>query len=94
MTRRDLRSEVRDAGGFYHWWNRWLVRFAGPPQVGPYETTPPPPVAQVCPVCGAPLAAHEIDRTGARTFMRCPAAPARAVASTEQGTAAPPEEPA
>lgn len=71
MTRSTLRTEVREAGGFYQWWNRKLVRLAGPAQVGPYET-PPPPVAQVCPVCNAPLAEHEIDRSGARTFMRCP----------------------
>lgn len=71
-----LRRRIRDAGGLYAWINTSLIRFAGPASVGPYEKTPPPTSAEraqrACPLCGAPMTAHEIDRTGPKPLMHCP----------------------
>ncbi|WP_353807792.1 hypothetical protein [Agromyces sp. SYSU T00194] len=72
-TRPPLRERVRAAGGWYWWFNRWLVRVAGPASVGPYETEPPPPSAErPCPLCGAAMSGHRIDRSGPRTMVHCP----------------------
>ena len=35
--RRPLRERVRDAGGWYAWFNTKLIRMAGPAAVGPYS---------------------------------------------------------
>lgn len=71
-----LRTRIREAGGLYRWFNKNLIRLAGPAAVGPYETAPPPTASQraerACPLCGMPMAAHEIDRTGPKTLMHCP----------------------
>ena len=56
--------------------NAKLIRMAGPAAVGPYETTPPPSVAEraerACPLCGAPMTAHTFDRSGPKPLMHCP----------------------
>jgi hypothetical protein len=56
--------------------NTNLIRFAGPASVGPYEKTPPPSAAEraerSCPLCGAPMSEHEIDRSGVKTLVHCP----------------------
>lgn len=74
--RAPLRDRIREAGGFYAWANTNLIRFAGPASVGPYEKTPPPTPAQraerACPLCGAPMTAHEIDRSGPKPLVHCP----------------------
>ncbi len=74
--RMPLRKRVRDAGGWYAWINAKLIRMAGPAAVGPYETTPPPSVAEraerACPLCGAPMTAHTFDRSGPKPLMHCP----------------------
>lgn len=71
-----LRTRIRAAGGLYSWINSNLIRFAGPASVGPYEKTPPPSAAEragrACPICGAPMTEHEIDRSGPRTIVHCP----------------------
>ncbi len=68
-----LRDRVRAAGGWYAWINATLIRAAGPAAVGPYDTTPPPSVAErACPLCGAPMSAHEFDRSGPKPLMHCP----------------------
>ncbi len=71
-----LRSRIREAGGLYAWINTNLIRFAGPASVGPYEKTPPPSAAEraerACPLCGAPMTQHEIDRSGPKPLMHCP----------------------
>ena len=58
------------------WWdklNRAIFPFMGPAQVGPYETEARPSmVAAPCPLCGAPMNTHEIDRSGPRTQLYCP----------------------
>ena len=58
------------------WWdklNRVIFPFMGPAQVGPYETEARPSlVAAACPLCGAPMNSHEIDRSGPRTQLYCP----------------------
>lgn len=71
-----LRQRARDAGGWYAFLNARLVRFAGPAAVGPYESTPPPTPAErserACPVCGAPMTDHTVDRSGPRPLLHCP----------------------
>ncbi|MPS75956.1 MAG: hypothetical protein E2584_04005 [Microbacterium sp.] len=75
-TRPPLRTRIREAGGLYTWVNTNLVRLAGPASVGPYEKTPPPSAAEraerACPLCGAPMTQHEIDRSGPKTLVHCP----------------------
>lgn len=74
--RATLRSRIREAGGLYAWVNTNLIRFAGPASVGPYEKTPPPTPAEraerACPLCGAPMTEHEIDRSGPKPLIHCP----------------------
>jgi hypothetical protein len=73
---RPLRERVREAGGWYTWFNTKLIRLAGPAAVGPYETTPPPTAAEraerACPLCGAPITQHTFDRSGPKPLMHCP----------------------
>ena len=48
--------------------------------LGPYDDEVPVqdrPVAR-CPLCGAPMTEHDIDRSGERTQLRCPAPTAAA----------------
>ena len=57
--------------------NRRLLPWIGPPPLGPYDTVTPAEVAEtrarsVCPICGALMSLHEIDRSGERTQMRHP----------------------
>ncbi len=74
--RRPLRERVREAGGWYAWINARLISLAGPASVGPYETTPPPTVAEraerACPLCGQPMTAPPFDRSGPKPLMHCP----------------------
>lgn len=74
--RRPLRERVREAGGWYSWFNAGLIRLAGPAAVGPYETAPPPSSTEraerACPLCGQPMTAHSFDRSGPKPLMRCP----------------------
>lgn len=75
--RASLRDRIREAGGLYTWINRTLIRWAGPASVGPYEATPPPSAAEraqrACPLCGHAMNEHEIDRSGPKPLMHCPA---------------------
>lgn len=68
-----LRQRVREAGGWYSWFNSNLVRMAGPASVGPYETTPEPSrTDRPCPLCGRAMSEHTFDRTGPKPLMFCP----------------------
>lgn len=71
-----LRQRIREAGGVYAWINASLIRLAGPASVGPYEATPPPSAAERaqrgCPLCGMPMTAHQIDRSGPKPLVHCP----------------------
>ncbi|MDT0157493.1 hypothetical protein Q9R19_07655 [Microbacterium sp. ARD32] len=71
-----LRTRIREAGGFYAWFNTNLIRFAGPASVGPYEATPPPSAAEraerACPLCGQAMNLHIIDRSGPKPLIHCP----------------------
>lgn len=54
--------------------NRTLFPWIGPPPLGPYDEEPPgDPQLKPCPLCGAPMSEHEIDRSGPRTQLYCPA---------------------
>lgn len=55
-------------------WNRFTLRFFGPPHVGRYDG-PYPPVDPdpACPFCGAVESAHQTFRTAeGKTLRRCP----------------------
>ncbi|GAA2576635.1 hypothetical protein GCM10009862_14960 [Microbacterium binotii] len=68
-----LRERVREAGGWYAWINRTLIRAAGPASVGPYESAPEPVrTERPCPLCGAPMSSHTFDRSGPKPIMHCP----------------------
>lgn len=73
---RPLRERVREAGGWYTFLNKKLIRFAGPAAVGPYDTTPPPTETQraerPCPLCGHAMSEHTFDRSGPKPLMHCP----------------------
>ncbi|WP_232497808.1 hypothetical protein [Agromyces humatus] len=52
--------------------NATLLPYIGPPPLGPYDEEPKPNAAPTCPLCGKPMADHEIDRSGERTQLHCP----------------------
>lgn len=60
------------------WWdrlNKALFPYLGPAQLGPYGEAPLPPVAgKACPLCGAPMSDHVIERAGGNvaTRLHCP----------------------
>jgi len=65
---------VREAGGWYTWFNTNLIRVAGPAQVSRLE---PEPSAQeraerACPLCHQPMNRHTFDRSGDKPLMHCP----------------------
>jgi len=67
------RLTIKEAGGLTNWVNAKLRPYIGPPPLGPYDEPPLPPVAAAaCPMCGNPMAQHDIDRSGARTQVHCP----------------------
>jgi hypothetical protein len=71
-----LPNPWKDVPGFWARVNRFLYPFAGPAEVGigrpeePYRPAPDPS----CPLCGAPMAEHRIERGDASTATRlhCP----------------------
>lgn len=68
-----LRERVKAAGGWYAFLNSRLIRYAGPPSVGPYDTDPEPVrTERACPLCGHPMSAHTFDRSGPKPLMHCP----------------------
>jgi hypothetical protein len=54
--------------------NRIVYTFTGPAQIGIGRAEEPyaPPADPHCPLCGASMALHTIDRTGERTQLHCP----------------------
>lgn len=78
MTRtRKEPSDERGLVGVIARLNRRLLPWIGPPPLGPYDTVTPSDVEEararsVCPICGALMSLHEIDRTGERTQLRHP----------------------
>ena len=68
-----LRERVREAGGWYAWINKNLIRAAGPASVGPYATTPEPVrTERPCPLCRQPMSMHTFDRSGPKPLRHCP----------------------
>jgi hypothetical protein len=65
------RTEPDDRG----WWDRFLLSFMGPPDIG----DPNEPVRVIdlpvalCPKCREPYDLHEIVREPRLTYSRCPA---------------------
>ncbi len=64
----------RDAGEPRSWFERFVFRFMGPPQVGdhsaPVRASLP---SRPCATCGQPIEAHEVVREARLTYTRCPA---------------------
>jgi hypothetical protein len=57
----------------YQRFNDRLFPWLGPPPLGPYDQPEPPAVAtRACPLCGAAMSEHEVDRSGERTQLYCP----------------------
>ncbi|TFD75536.1 hypothetical protein [Cryobacterium psychrophilum] len=59
-------------GGWASWVNRKLLPLIGPPPLGPYPVIVEAEVAarkarSLCPICGALMSLHEVDRSGTRT---------------------------
>ena len=52
--------------------NARLLPWIGPPPLGPYDEEPVPAGPAACPLCGAPMSQHDIDRSGERTQLHCP----------------------
>lgn len=52
--------------------NAKLLPYIGPPPLGPYDDEPVAVAPPACPLCGKPMAEHEIDRSGERTQLHCP----------------------
>ena len=69
---RPPRPRIREVG-FTNWLNATLFPYIGPPPVGPYDEAPlPPSTSSACPLCGAPMSQHVVDRSGPRTMLHCP----------------------
>ena len=55
--------------------NRKLFPYLGPPALGPYDEPPLPPTGpKACPICGARMDAHVIERgdSQTKTYIHCP----------------------
>lgn len=72
--KRPLRERVRDAGGWYAWFNTTLIRVAGPAQVSPMDAAPSADerAERACPLCRQPMNRHTFDRSGDKPLMHCP----------------------
>ena len=60
------------------WWDKLngaLIPYLGPPKLGPFDQAPLPDARlKPCPLCGAPMAQHDLQRSADRpTYLRCPA---------------------
>jgi hypothetical protein len=68
----DAPSGQRGYAGFIDRLNARLLPYIGPPPLGPYDEEPVPAKPPACPLCGAPMSEHHIDRSGERTQLHCP----------------------
>lgn len=73
-TSRQDRAErgERSFAGLLNRMHSRLLPYLGPPPLGPYDEEPPPTRPAACPLCGAPMSEHEIDRSFERTQLHCP----------------------
>jgi hypothetical protein len=72
-------SKTVDAVRWWDRWNRAVFPWMGPAQLGPFGEPPLPPSAeQPCPLCGAAMNEHSVERPGGRVASRlhCPQAAA------------------
>lgn len=87
MARTKIRGDG-GRGGWTGWINRTLLPWIGPPPLGPYTVVPDADVLAAkaraaCPICGALMSLHEIDRSGERTQVHHPTAEQVAERSAE-----------
>ena len=78
-TNKKNKTPANEGGGIGDWLNRRLFPYLGPPPLGPIDTESPESkrkaaLAGACPLCGAPMSQHVVDRSGERTQLYCPAA--------------------
>lgn len=71
-----LENPFKGKRGFWNRVNRVVYTFTGPAQVGIGRPEAPyvPPADPACPVCGKPMARHDVRRGDAttRTQLNCP----------------------
>ncbi|WP_166787122.1 MULTISPECIES: hypothetical protein [Cryobacterium] len=78
MTRTNKKPRAeRGLAGVIARLNGRLLPWIGPPPLGPYDTVSAEEVQatqarSVCPICGALMSLHEIDRSGERTQVHHP----------------------
>jgi hypothetical protein len=74
MTRRirGERTGNRGYAGLIERLNARLLPYLGPPPLGPYNEEPALARPAACPLCGARMSEHDIDRSGERTQLHCP----------------------
>lgn len=68
---------LKEAGGLGNWLNAGLFPYLGPPPLGSVETATPDERAQAalahaCPLCGAQMSAHTVDRSAPLTQLYFP----------------------
>ncbi|MEA9986135.1 MULTISPECIES: hypothetical protein [Subtercola] len=76
-TKRPRKVTLKEAGGVGNWLNARLFPYLGPPPLGTVDQREPAERAaealtRACPLCGAPMSEHEVDRSGERTQLYCP----------------------
>ena len=71
VTQNDF-GEPHSHEGFFNKLNRVLFPWLGPPPLGPYDEPVVETKPALCPLCGQPMADHEIDRSGVKTQLYCP----------------------
>lgn len=68
------RTAARDGRG-HGWFERFVFRFMGPPDVGDVHAPVRPPRArpvELCERCGRPFDEHEVVRQSRLTYTKCP----------------------
>ncbi len=74
MNTRAKRSTRRGFAGAIDGLNRRLVKYIGPPPLGPYDDLPNAGVG-TCPVCRHSMGEHTIDHSTTNAILHCPAPP-------------------
>jgi hypothetical protein len=79
MTRRGQRGGARSSDDRQTRFERVMLSFMGPPQLGDVNAPPvtvPDPRDALCPRCASPWDDHHTVRTSSHTYLTCPDRPA------------------